>query len=533
MLCTSLLADANNQWKLDEEIAESLDQTSFRKALGLSIGCLSILDSGGMCFKRVWCSFEMHLAFTQVEGLKYEVYTAHEHKLGYKDTRSAVGISDGPAIKAIVQIPKEGGGYDEYEPVGQLTEEGTQEKATRESYFPLSLAEAAFGVMLETADASVEADKVKILNTIAGQPDLAAPFPTTHENYESLNALLRGRFAVVALRLMLEQGVSIEKAATLVKGCGLKKLNLGFKGCKGFNAEAMQLITTNLPPELEALDMEEKMLGPQHAVALAEGLKVLKGLTSLKINNQMIGDEGAKAMAEFLKVNSTLPVLNLSSNHIGPEGGNAMLEALKVNKTLTSLNLRDNDIGPEGGKAMAEALTISTTLAELNLSSNSIGPEGGKAMLDALTVNKTLASLDLSENGIGPEGGKAMLEALTVNDTLTALNMGDNHIFLGDSGGQVMAETLKVVKTLTSLNVSGGGNLNSFAAEIAEALKLNTSLTWLDLNANKIEKKEKDVLEKAAKGRKGFAYERLRVWRPPVEPPPGMITETAYGGYEH
>ena len=47
-------AAANNQWRLGEELVSELSQTSFRKALKLCEGAVSILDSGGVVFERAW-----------------------------------------------------------------------------------------------------------------------------------------------------------------------------------------------------------------------------------------------------------------------------------------------------------------------------------------------------------------------------------------------------------------------------------------------------------------------------------------------
>ena len=44
------------EWKLDEELVEELAKTSFRKALELAEGTVSILDSGGKVFTRIWCT---------------------------------------------------------------------------------------------------------------------------------------------------------------------------------------------------------------------------------------------------------------------------------------------------------------------------------------------------------------------------------------------------------------------------------------------------------------------------------------------
>ena len=140
----------------------------------------------------------------------------------------------------------------------------------------MELAKQAFQLTLETAQASVEADRVKILNTIAEQADLAAEPPKTHKHYDTLNAILRGRFAIVALRGLLAAGEPIELAAKLLKGSGRRKLELGFKGLEAFDAKAMQLIAQNLPPELEELDMQSGGLAESHMAALAHALEASK-----------------------------------------------------------------------------------------------------------------------------------------------------------------------------------------------------------------------------------------------------------------
>ena len=146
----------------------------------------------------------------------------------------------------------------------------------------MELAKQAFQLTLETAEASVEADRVKILNTIAEQANLDAKPPKTHERYDALNAILRGRFAIVALRGLLAAGETIELAAKLLKGSGRRTLELGFDGVEAFDANAMQLIAQNLPPELEELDMAGGGLTKSHMQPLADALRVHASVTEVR-----------------------------------------------------------------------------------------------------------------------------------------------------------------------------------------------------------------------------------------------------------
>ena len=262
-------AYANNQHDLASVNAPTLEETSFYKALKLAEGTVSILDRDGMCFKRVWCSYECFITLTQTEG-KYEVYTALEHESkdfnGDVHARSAIGIVDGLGVQVC----------------DNTVTEDTEDKALREAHFPLALATQAFTLQLETATASVENDRIKILNTIAVKENLAATPPATHPRYDALNATVRGRLAIVALRGLLQAGEPIEEAVTLLKGCGRRKLELGFNDVKAFDANAMQLIAQNLPPTLEELIMERAGLKAEHAPALASALPALTKLSALK-----------------------------------------------------------------------------------------------------------------------------------------------------------------------------------------------------------------------------------------------------------
>ena len=54
-LTVSVYAAANNQHNLDAEISDVLTETSFYKAIVLARGTVSVVDSDGKCWTRIWC----------------------------------------------------------------------------------------------------------------------------------------------------------------------------------------------------------------------------------------------------------------------------------------------------------------------------------------------------------------------------------------------------------------------------------------------------------------------------------------------
>ena len=62
-----MCAYANNQWNVEGELSDDPAQSSFRKALELAEGTVSILDRNGVVFSRVWCCYEIYVSLTRAE----------------------------------------------------------------------------------------------------------------------------------------------------------------------------------------------------------------------------------------------------------------------------------------------------------------------------------------------------------------------------------------------------------------------------------------------------------------------------------
>ena len=93
------------------------------------------------------------------------------------------------------------------------------------------------------------------------------------------------------------------------------------------------------------------------------------------------------------------------------------------------------------------------------------------------------AQLNLYRNEIGNEGAAAIGDALKVNGSLTSLNLANNSV-CGILGNKVEG-----------------------IAALAEALKINGSLTSLDVRANKLDDASKGQLQDIVKDQSGFALQ--------------------------
>mmetsp|Transcript_148774 Transcript_148774/g.370698 ORF Transcript_148774/g.370698 Transcript_148774/m.370698 type:complete len:493 (-) Transcript_148774:11-1489(-) len=200
-------AYANNQYKLTAAVTSDPKESAFYQALCIVDGVVSVLDAHGTAFTRVWCVFEVWTALTGKlkADFKYDIYTAKDHQL-YGHPRHAVGLVDGAAYHNhephTIQNQKKGdlefGGY----------------KVQREGHFPIELLHKALAIRLQDGQASVQADRRHILNTICGRgiEDLDVEPPSMHESYRKVNADLNGRVAFDTLATGLRASDEIFQA---------------------------------------------------------------------------------------------------------------------------------------------------------------------------------------------------------------------------------------------------------------------------------------------------------------------------------
>ncbi|CAF0923632.1 unnamed protein product [Didymodactylos carnosus] len=87
---------------------------------------------------------------------------------------------------------------------------------------------------------------------------------------------------------------------------------------------------------------------------------------------------------------------------------------------------------------------------------------------------------------------------------LTSLNLNRRLSSTGDT--MAIAEALKINTTLTGLGIYNNNISDEGVMAIAEALKVNTTLTGLGIYNNNISEKQKNAIKRAWSGRSSFLY---------------------------
>ncbi|XP_015771028.1 PREDICTED: protein NLRC5-like isoform X2 [Acropora digitifera] len=101
----------------------------------------------------------------------------------------------------------------------------------------------------------------------------------------------------------------------------------------------------------------------------------------------------------------------------------------------------------------------------------------------AHVFGKSLELVDLNGSDFSHRLFSTLFLALRVNTSLTSLDLSEN--FIGDKGANSLSEALRVNISLTYLDLGGNSIGNEGAHSLSEALRVNTSLTSLRLDGNK------------------------------------------------
>ena len=156
-------------------------------------------------------------------------------------------------------------------------------KSKREQSFPMAVLEKGLAVDIATAQASMEQDRTKILNSIAfpraRTVALNSNIPTGHRNYDIVNKALASHFALAIIHNSYRQGDDPSRLLRALQSDEERsRVQLSLTGCQFFDERHLYNLLDHMPSRLQSLRLDLGYTGLEYL----ENLGDTTSLSSLK-----------------------------------------------------------------------------------------------------------------------------------------------------------------------------------------------------------------------------------------------------------
>lgn len=232
---------------------------------------------------------------------------------------------------------------------------------------------------------------------------------------------------------------------------------------------------------------------PKDFLDLAKALEVNDSLTALFLSRVEMGDREFAKLCEALQKKRKLRVLDVSTNQI--KSLYPLHRALANGLPLQNLNVSRNPLDNDTEKYLVHFLKDkSSVLEHLEVGDIQLGVRAGQKIGAALALSVTiyLRSVIIFGAHLNDEGAALILIGIK-NRQVTSLSLASNN--LGNKTALVVQEFLTVNKYLIQLDLSGNPIYAEGAAQIAEGLRVNTTLRDLNLSSCLIRRSEQNERE--------------------------------------
>ena len=248
----------------------------------------------------------------------------------------------------------------------------------------------------------------------------------------------------------------------------------------------------------KSINISHMAIGNDVAMLLAQCLGDMPYIESLNINNNNLTDEGVAAILKAIKPIKTLKYLNISRNKMDDDAADALAEYVKMEDCpCESLIMQVSDVDDFEGEHFVRCLMENRSITEIDLSDNLIGRAENmrtviadmvtcsEAFAEMLEVeNCILKKLTLAWNTIRLSSSIRLTQALRNNSSLTYLDLSYNS--LSFDGGEALGDALLENTTLEFLNVSSNSLNASAIFTISTGIIENKALRRVILDNNPI-----------------------------------------------
>jgi len=410
-----LSAVARNEWRAEPDwaVGPPGGPVAIKHVMTRCTGTLTVVDAQAVALSRTWILYETFITLAKLEH-KWDVYTPLRHVCSYYLTKQ-----QGQAHKTIHRRCTAVGLLESTEYAAVDLRLRVQNKAKRESYFPLSKLLSTFlAVDLNMSQAFKGSDKdalIAALTSLDAPPGASAPASpdssakATMMACDRLSANLRGRLALSALRLVAERGPGSDAyhaCLGAVQRFKAPSMRLCLSSCAAFDESMALQLCGALPSTLSSLTLVLRDIdveaGRTLLCALTARIKLganpaggLPALTRLVFECESIDQPAAAALGGVLAAHPKLRSV-----------GFGLPSPLRLD-AVQALTLGAKTVSKMG--FFAEKLPCRhISLIHLRLTSSDLLLIIGSLISGSCGM---VASLDISDNEIDDNGLKALKAA--------------------------------------------------------------------------------------------------------------------------
>jgi hypothetical protein len=184
--------------------------------------------------------------------------------------------------------------------------------------------------------------------------------------------------------------------------------------------------------------------------------------------------------------------INLQGRGIGDRQAIEFAKSFTSIPDVSGLDMGDNRLTGKSIVPVIQAASASHMLTHLNLSRNKLDKSSAAALAVYLKIRGcALKECNISRSSVSDSSAHCVIDALKVNTSVTSIDISHNQLGQSTSpnvsgAGDALAEMLGVNCTLTTLNMAWNQLAHKAALKFAQALKNNSSLRHINLAYNAV-----------------------------------------------
>ena len=241
-------------------------------------------------------------------------------------------------------------------------------------------------------------------------------------------------------------------AIYLTKFYGLKHINIAECMLSDLEAGCFAEMISNNSNTVKTINLQSCSISDAGKCEIFISLKMLQQLSHINISYIVIPEQVEEEVETTFTVNKNIEKIEMAGCSVSKAGLDKIIDAMTSSQSLSYIDLSHNKMLQFGTK-LACTISHQRTLHTLKLNNSNLKAEGIQAISKSLAQLTTLRCIDLKEINVENDILSDFVKVISSNKKIEKLSF-PNVAYYTYSGVKVIANALKLVSTLTYLDMN-------------------------------------------------------------------------------